>query len=43
MRCRFSKFLVNVVGFCESSYRKIRIVFVERVNLFYYSVWFVKV
>jgi len=43
MRCRFSKFLARVGSFCESSYRKIRVVFVERVNLFYYSVWFVKV
>jgi len=43
MRCRFSKFVVNAYDFCESKYRKIRVVFLERINLFQYSVWFVKV
>jgi hypothetical protein len=43
MKFRFSRFVVNACNFCESGYRKIRIVFVERINLFQYSVWFVKV
>ena len=43
MRCRFSKFVVNIGDFCEAKYRKIRVVFLERINLLQYSVWFVKV
>ena len=43
MKCRFCKFVVSVVNFCENKYRKIKVVFVERINLFQYSVWFVKV
>jgi hypothetical protein len=43
MRCRFSKFVVNVCDFCESKYRKVHICFLERINLFQYSVWFVRV
>jgi len=43
MKFRFSKFVVDVVNFCEKRYHKIRVLFVERINLFQYSVWFVKV
>jgi len=42
MRFRFSRFVCSVANFCEKKYRKIRIVFVERLNLFYYSVSFIR-
>jgi hypothetical protein len=43
MRFKFSRFIVNVVNFCERKYRKIHVVLVNRINLFQYEVWFVRV
>jgi hypothetical protein len=42
MQFRLSKFVVNVCNFCESKYRKIHIAFVQRINLFQYCVFFVR-
>jgi len=41
MNPRFSKFVIDALKFCESSYRRIYIAFVDRINLFQYEVWFI--
>jgi len=42
MRCRFSRFVVDVGNFCEEGYRKIKVVFTVRINLLQYLVYFVR-
>jgi hypothetical protein len=42
MKFRFSKFVVKVANFCEENYHKIKVVFIERINLFEYSIQFIK-
>jgi len=43
MRFRFSRFVVSFVNYCESKWRKIHVVFVQRIDLFHYQVFFVRV
>jgi len=42
MRFRFLNFIIDVGKFCESKFHKIRVVWVQRINLFQYRVSFVK-
>jgi hypothetical protein len=42
MRFRFSQFVVSVSNFCEDKYYKIKVIFITRVTLFHYRVYFVR-
>jgi hypothetical protein len=43
MNIKFSRFAVDIANFCEKRFHKIRVVFVSRLNLLQYLVYFVRV
>jgi len=43
MNCRFSKFVIDIGKFLHRAYVKIRVIFVARINLFQYEVYYVRV
>jgi hypothetical protein len=42
MKPNFSRFIIKVANFKENAYRKIKVVMVFRINIFYYEVAFKK-
>lgn len=42
MNVHFSKFVVSLFSFCESKYSKVKIYFVERIDLFHVKISFVR-
>jgi len=42
MKFRFPKYIVDIAKFCEAKLKKIRVVWVERINLFQYEIQFVR-